>query len=266
MAQSAPHYSTYDNINKLRKLCGILFWLIFALAIFETAFSQLSIDILQANAAYILQVSNIVSIISIIIFFIAELVVDLFLVPMADNKRRDDFIDNSIGSTFSLEPSEGYYDNSEIQNGIYKVAVNLFENCFFTYNLITKLTYRKIIIPAFAGIGILILAYYGFNGQNTIAVTLLQFMFSTTVLGTLVKHLILLAKLQEIQKDWQNLFSKTTFKTDPESEAASIYRIWLNYETLHSRIPASVPQKVYEQNNPALTEKWIEVKSRYNIS
>ncbi|HCN48178.1 MAG TPA: hypothetical protein DIT10_03660 [Chryseobacterium sp.] len=266
MAQSAPHYATNKIINKIKSFSGFLFWLIFVLSIFENILPLLDLKISKEQTKIISNISTPINIISIIIFFFLELFIEVIMIPIADGKRRDDFLDNSIGSRFSLTQSNGYYDNDEVTPGLYKVAVNMFENCYFTHSLVKNITITRIVTPFIAVLAILVFAYYGFNQQSTIAVLLLQLLFSATIFGNLVKHIVLLVKLNQIEKDWTTLFNKPNFKANPETEAPTIYRNWLNYETLHSRIPASIPDKVYKKLNPQLTSDWIALKSQYNIS
>lgn len=53
--------------------------------------------------------------------------------PMAANERRKGFIDNSLGTKLLEKPVLNYYDNDSIEKGPYKMLVNCYENCFFTY-------------------------------------------------------------------------------------------------------------------------------------
>ena len=170
-------------------------------------------------------------------FFVLEIIVEYILIPQADSKRRDDFIDNAFGSTFSPSPSVGYYDTDEVQKGLYKAACNLFENSFFTYSLAKIITVRK-----------------------------MQALFSATLLGDLVKHMILLTRLHTIHDAWISLFQHSDLKSNTGKYQAIIYRHWLQYEALHSSIPAGIPDKVFRQHDTKLTKEWFNLKNRYNIN
>ncbi len=207
---------------------------------------------------------NSINIICILTFFILEVLVDHILSPQADSKRRDDFIDNSFGSKFSPNASIGYFDTAEIPHGLYKTACNLFENSFFTYSLVKSLTVRKTIVPTFVFLSISVFAYYGFK-QVPLALSVLQILFSAIILGDLIKHLILIAQLNIIHDAWINLFQLQDFKLDTDKYKALIYRYWLQYETLHARIPAGIPENVFSKLNPKLTQEWADMKTRYNI-
>src|SRR5665811_1070806 len=126
MAEFAPHSDLFTVINNLSSSTKILFWAILGFSVLPLILNEFYLP------EYIFDIVNILNIIGITAFFLIEILVDYVLLPQADSKRRDDFIDNSFGSKFSPKNSIGYYDNDEIGEGLYKASVNLFENCFFS--------------------------------------------------------------------------------------------------------------------------------------
>lgn len=259
MAVFSPHYNLYKIIKRISFISQIIFWLILVFSITPVVFNT------QLKSFGIENIINILNIITISIFFIITLISEYILLPIADSDRRDDFIDNSFGSAFSPENSIEYYDNEEIQLGIYKVAVNLFENCFFTFSLVKITTMKKIIWPSIILTSIIIFAYYGFK-ETPLAVSVLQALFSVNILGDLIKHLILYNRLKTIQDSFISLFQNEDLKTNITKYQASIYRYWLQYETWHSKINAGIPEKVFKKHNPTLTEKWQATKIKYRIN
>jgi hypothetical protein len=259
MAEFSPHTDIYkikvtlDNINRF------VFWLTLLLSILPIAF-QNSCQLYRYS-----DLINIINIIAIILFFIIEILNEYILLPLADNKRRDDFIDNSFGSRFSIKSSIDYYDNQEVEKGIYKAAVNQFENCFFTYSLVKIASISKIIIPTLMLIVMSIIAYYGFS-QVPFALTILQSFFSANIMGNLVKHLILMNRLSAIQDSWLQLFQNVNLSQEVSSYQPHILRYWLQYETLHSKINADISTRLFNENNEKLTRDWNNLKVKYNIA
>ncbi|WP_394900163.1 hypothetical protein, partial [Clostridium butyricum] len=49
--------------------------------------------------------------------------------------RRADLIDNSFGTKLSIKSSLDYYSNDDVNNSLYKILINIFENCFFHLQL-----------------------------------------------------------------------------------------------------------------------------------
>lgn len=259
MAKYTPHNSLFKSINSLSFLGKCFFWTILLLSIIPVVFKDF------CEAKHLLNLINIFNIIGISLFFLIEVVSDFILIPQADGKRRDDFIDNSFGSKFSTNNSIEYYDNDEVSKGLYKASVNLFENCFFTYSLVKYTTVQKIVIPSIMFLSIVVIGYYGFK-EVPFALSVLQALLSANILGLLVKHLILLNRLATIQDSWISLFQHEDIKSNTYKYQASIYRYWLQYEVLHSKINAGIPEKIYTKNNPSLTEEWGNMKVKYNIS
>lgn len=258
MAQFAPQYNLFVIIDKIRLCILWIFWFIFILSIVPAVLKLLNVKLNFEDLI------NTLNIICIICFFVLDIVVENILIPQADSKRRDDFIDNSFGSSFSSNPSIGYFDTMGLQQGLFKAASNLFENCFFTYSLVKAVTIRKTLLPTVVLLSIAVFAYYGFK-QVPFALTLLQALFSATVLGNLIKHFILMVRLHSIHDAWITLFQNQDIKSNTEKYRTLIYRYWLQYETLHSRIQAGIPDKIFNKLNPNLTKEWEEIKMRYNI-
>jgi len=260
MAEYAPQYNLFRIINRLTLVRQFVFWAILVFSILPIVFRE------YCGSQNLINLINIFNIIGISLFFILEVISDYILIPQADNKRRDDFIDNSFGSVFSPNNSIGYFDNDELSKGLYKASVNLFENCFFTYSLVKITTTKKIISPAIMLLFMLAFAYYGFKKDFPFALSVLQALFSANILGQLIKHLILLNRLTTIQDSWIALFQHIDIKTNTHKYQTSVYRLWLQYEALHSKINAGIPEKIYNKHNPPLTEEWKKMKSKYNIS
>lgn len=257
MADFSPHTDLYKVTSKLDRVNKITFWLILLLSIFPLIFTELYNE-------YKIHLLNILNIIGLSMFFIIETLNEFILIPLADNKRRDDFIDNSFGSKFSIKNSIDYYDNDEINGGIYKAAVNQFENCFFTYSLIKISTVSKIVIPTIMFIVMSIIAYYGF-AEVPFALTILQAFFSANIIGNLVKHFILMNRLSAIQDSWLQLFQNTNLENEIANFQPYVYRYWLQYETLQSKINANISSAVFNKQNAKLTEDWNQLKIKYNI-
>ncbi|MES2382162.1 MAG: hypothetical protein V4538_14040 [Bacteroidota bacterium] len=258
MANFAPQYDLFKISNKLSAIGLYVFWIILILSCIPLICNNFCV---KHN---LIDTLNILNIIGISLFFCTELINEFILIPEADNKRRDDFIDNSFGSKFSTNNSIGYYDNDEINKGLYKAAVNLFENCFFTYSLVKSKTISKIILPIIIFIVLILLAFYGFK-QVPIALTILQGIFSANILGQVIKHFILFNKLSSIQDSWILLFQNNDLKSDTIKYQSHIYKYWLHYETLHSKINAGISDKFFIKHNLSLIEAWKKLKHKYNI-
>lgn len=258
MAQSAPHYGMRKIINTMKAVTMAIFWAIFAFSVVPFIVKRYFPDIDLDDAL------NTLNIISICVFFILDVTTEYILTPVMEGIRRDDFLDNSFGTTFSLHSSVKYFDNEDLPHGMFKAAANLFENCFFTYSLVKALTIYKILIPAIIMVFVAACTYFGFKAVP-FALSFLQVLFSAKLLGSVLKHCILLVRLGQIQSDLISLFQQPDFNVNSQSHHVNVLRLLLQYETLHSSTPADIPDRVFKKLNDKLTSDWQSTRIRYNI-
>ena len=81
----------------------------------------------------------------------------------------------------------------------------------------------------------------------------------------ILKHIILINRLSVILDNWILLFQNEDVKSHTYNYQSFIYRYWLQYETLHSKINADIPKKIFIKNNSTLTIEWENLKSKHNI-
>jgi hypothetical protein len=258
MSDFTPHNDLFNKINVLTKISNFLFWAIFLLTVLPLLVESI-FDITKYD-----DFLNIINIVLICFLFSLDILIELILIPIANNKRIDDFLDNSLGTNFSQKNSINYYDNDKIEFGLYKVTVNLFENCFFTKSLLSKSYLNKIILPIIFIIVLIISTYTGFK-NNPFALTILQTLLSINILGNLIKYIILVIKLNSIEDNLNSLFQNKNFKTNLSQYEPSIYRYWIKYETLISKINPDISSKTFEKSNELLTSEWEAFKKKHNI-
>ena len=259
MATFSPQYNPHKVTATVRLVNDWVFWIVFVLAFVPICFPDF------CETELVKSILNVINVISILLFFTLEIVIEFILFPQSEQKRRDDFLDNSFGSKFSTANSIDYYNNENLGHGLYKASSNLFENAFFTYSLIKALTFRKIIIPAIVLTSVWAMAYFGFQ-RVPVALSVLQILFSANVLGNLVKHLILLNKVSTIQDNWITTFQIEDFKTHTLKYQSNIYRNWLNYEAILSRIQPDISDSFFKKHNTRLTTEWEQIKTKYSIN
>lgn len=71
----------------------------------------------------------------IILYHVGEIFFD-FVLAFAEKAKRKDLFDNAFGTKLAVKNSEGYYTNTGLPPGVYKLGVNNYESCFFTYRIL----------------------------------------------------------------------------------------------------------------------------------
>ncbi|OGM30084.1 hypothetical protein A2801_03165 [Candidatus Woesebacteria bacterium RIFCSPHIGHO2_01_FULL_41_10] len=86
------------------------------------------------------------------------------LLPESENIRRSDYFHNTFGIPTTDDSSEEYFTNDDIERGFYKMAVNMFENCFFSLKVSSEMLLRSMIKML---VFVLILIYFAYMAFKT---------------------------------------------------------------------------------------------------
>jgi hypothetical protein len=256
MARYSPQFNAFKLVLKFDKINFYLTWSAFILALVPIIIDQF--DLIKKNNEDVKTIIEIFSMIVILAGFIIVSIKDFYLFPKAETKRRHDFIDNGLGVTFSLRNSEDYYTNNDLTPGMYKLGVNLFQNVYFT-TLISKKMRPKHIWKAssFAGVFILI-AIYGLK-NSPIALPILQFLFSASILGDLIKLLLFVNRNEKILDQ-----VKTFFSAGVKNESI-ILKNYIEYETNLAWGMILLDDTIFNKYNTETEQEWQAIKNRYNI-
>lgn len=255
-----PQKNSFELIVKLRKLNSYLMYAIFVISICSF-YVAVDYKIWGIPFKMVLDSLNVLLMIS---FSGLTFTIDYSLFPNAEKIRRIDFINNSFGSRFNLVQSENYFSNEEVGQGIYKAAVNLFENCLFTFKISKKMRPDKIAKSLIFCVWVICLAVQGFKNSQ-VSVPLLQLFLSANILGELVKLLIFVDRNGSYFNDLVNLFSNKDFKSDVLKYLPQFLKIYSDYETNLAWGRIQLDSKIYNELNPILSEKWQKIKNELEI-
>ncbi|MFV0331537.1 MAG: hypothetical protein ACK5KL_17225 [Dysgonomonas sp.] len=260
MRRQLPYTLSYKTLGFWRKIETIFLWSAFSISMI---FSILSIECVSKlhNFETLIKFLNVLNYISIIGYGLLYIAVEIIMQPIVSGERRKGFIDNSLGTKLLEKPVTGYYDNDSIKNGAYKMMVNCYENCFFTYNIVKHMLLKTICKNTLLFFVLLLFAYYGFK-DNAIAIPILQIFLSSLFLIELVYHLVFYFKLKGLCEQFRSIFSDKQNQTKITQYA--IY-MTLEYETALAYNKSPNSNSVYKKLNDRLTAEWEEIKERYEI-
>jgi hypothetical protein len=201
----------------------------------------------------------------IVAYYIVNVVSEVFLYPAAARQRRLNFIDNSLGSRFLGKDSYGYFSNDEISTGPFKLAVNCFENLFFTYN-IAKAMRRGIAArnAVLAGV-FLTFAYIGIQ-NNSVGLPVVQIFLSSLFLTELIHHLHFVAKLSVLLDKFKMFFMEAMKERGERSKIHYPISLLLEYETTLAYNKAPTSDRIYAKIKDRLSEEWDELKDYYQVA
>lgn len=248
MNRIVPHKVNYDTTSLITKF---QFWLM----ILGTVASLVTIVLILPECIKAF-VDIIICIISII-YFILEIIFSSFFIK-AEQSRIDDYIDNALNSQLSDENSENYYTNEEIQKSIYKLGVNGYENAFFSKNVVKAMIKKQ--LPLFICVLVIYLASIFFI-EKKLLIKIFQLILPIYIIKEFIKIYSFNSRLQIVLDFYKKIF--TTVKL--EDRDPLIINNIISYEKLISSYNMQLDSKIFHKLNDDSSQKWINLKKRYNI-
>src|SRR5438552_7592092 len=154
MAKLVPHDVDYKKVNFVENINDKI--------LYSSAILSIAIIVIdngdyfkKENQEGLLNLFNGILGILAISYFAIDIIRN-YLFQLAEEHRRSDFVDNSLGTTVGQKNSEGYFSNDTLKEGTFKMGVNCFENSFFTYKVTNRMI-RKVLVKSIVVI-LLILA------------------------------------------------------------------------------------------------------------
>lgn len=251
-----PFRKTFSNAKKCEQLAE---YSLYAATLFTLGIAIFKyITDHESNAVIIL---NGLVIFSILIYHIL-IVVENYLFFEASRQKRADLIDNSFHTQLAEDNSEQYYSNDNLGSGLYKLAVNSFENTFFTYNISKEMLLPVWLKNALFGFFILVLSIYGYN---QILILVLQVSLPMILLIRALKLTFFVQKVSDLNERFRSLFNDLKSKNKYSEKTPEILISVIDYESTLSWGNVLLDDNLYEKLNPELTEKWEQMKNRYGI-
>lgn len=251
-----PYLGSFEQSNLFNKYAKLALWIsaimlgiAYAIRTYYSDYSELSDFLSKINCFFIVSYS-VLSFVSDVIFYQASI------------QRREDFIDNSFKTTIADNRSVDYYTNDHIASGIYKMAVNGFENSLFTYNIANKMTTSLWIKNILFAIFILLFAIFGYDNAF---VLLIQLSLPILLLQEAIKHTLFVSRIKRVYENYRRLFNELKNKPDCKFKRPEILLNILDYETTLTYGTTLLNSKIYNKLNPELSVKWNHMKTEYNI-
>lgn len=211
-----------------------------------------------------LSISNVINTINC--FFIMGYAISEFIVKhsfyKASSKKRFDFIDNSFETSFSEDNSIDYYSNDDIEKGIYKMAVNGFENSLFTYNIAKRMLKGLWIKNGFIATSFICLAIIGFNNAF---IMLLQLTLPLLLLSRAIKQTIFVNRINSVFENYRRLFQDLKNNVAEDHKNPEILINVIEYEAILSWGCILLNSNIYNLLNADLSKKWEKMKIKYEI-
>lgn len=251
-----PFRNAFDYAKLYDKYANYVLWISTLLIIIAFL-----LKVFYPNLSYISNIINKVNCLFIVAYAVLNFITDYIFYKASYHKRLD-FIDNSFNTSYSEENSSEYYSNDDIENGIYKLAVNSFENSLFTYIISKKMLIKIWIKNTLIALIFLVLAIFGYENAF---VLLLQLALPILLLSKAIKLTIFVNRVNQVYENYRKLFQNIKSNRDNEFASPEILINVIEYEATLSWGSILLDSKIYNSMNDELSKAWEEIKIKYEI-
>lgn len=249
-----PYSVSYETVERLNKHADILLYTTTALSIVISVLGYF--DLFPGLRTTLIGVNILLICIYIFLDNRAN-----YIFTKAEMKRRLDWLDNSFGTNFSGKRSQGYFTNEHLSPGLYKLAVNCFENGHHTHFIISKMLGRIIVQTI---VIILIFIASAYIGNREIIRMFFELSLPAILFQKLIKALYFSSRIADVQDRFKLLFNDL-MKVGFENKTAEALRDILEYETALSWASTPLSSRVFKKYQNSLASDWEELKTEYQI-
>jgi hypothetical protein len=256
MARIVPHQHLMDRSKTFERVSGIFIIVSSVLSIILVAMSS---DWSQDD--YIIKALNAINCAAIFLVFLFETLFNYFFY-IAGTAKRLDFIDNSLGTDFTDSKSQEYFSNDKLPKGIFKMAVNCFENSFFTSQVSSKMlvtSWIKVIAV------VLIFVFSAAWGERQIVLTLFQLSLPIMMAQNVVRLTQFSTRISGIYQSFLVLFNDIKQSKSHNTKEPEMLKLIMDYQTTLSWGGILLDSKIFNSINPKLSKDWEEIKKKYEI-
>ena len=243
----------YDSAKNLDLGITALFWVI--------AFLTLTILCTSKSVALIQDKVKVAYIILVIGHFFASIILSLYLIPLAERKRRRQMLSDALGTPLIQEKTQLYYNN-DYAPSISRLGAIVMENSLFSKEVATRMLLPiRFIAGAYLLVWFILFTVRQSDLDVLLAVT--QIVFS----GAIAVRWIQMEFLRfRHEQTYEALYSHFLggHKLSPKSEA-TILDAFANYETTKANSGVILSSKIFNQINAELTSKWQGIRAELKI-
>ena len=249
-----PNSASYEQVERLSSISDIF--------LYTTTVLSIGISLL-GHYNYLPDLKDTLIIINIMLVCVFVFLDNRanYIFTKAEMNRRLDWLDNSFGTNFSGKKSEGYFTNEHLSPGLYKLAVNCFENSYHTQFIISKMQ-LKIIIQTI--IIVLFFIVSASIGNKEVIRLFFELSLPVVLIQKLIKVTIFTSRMADVHNRLKLLFNDL-MKTGFDNKTAEALRDILEYETALSWASTPLSSKVFQKYKDKLAGDWEEYKKNYNI-
>lgn len=246
--------SRHDEVTDLyemSKKLELLEQILFALDVIAALVSLIPHDVISKAAVSI-------QVIMALLYFISNTVDDGVFWYKAEKERRKNSIQNGLGIRLGELDTDGYYNNN-LQPSISKCAMNTLESNFFSKNIAEKMILKKSILTIIAVVVFVVSCMFVENVN--IVLIIAQTAFSSYVL---VDFLMLFFYKMRMESLYAIAYNILILNNADRENVAWLISYILEYEAIKAHYKVRLDEKIFNDNNDSLSEKWETILEHRN--
>ena len=254
MSRSDPIRKSYfDAVQQAEKVFGWLFYL-------NALLSFCTLLVEQKRHPDVYDVVLVLFSISVVAMFALGLTLRLYLMPRAEDKRRQDFFSSACNVSLIHQQTDGYYNN-DVKDPIKRMAAQVLENSLFSKEIALRMARRERVKVAIYVLIWLILLQNRRTDLGWI-VAASQAIFSEQILSKWFRLEWLRVRFEKTFDDVFRLFQSRP--TVPQFNAQALEALSM-YETAKSNAAVTLSSEMFDDLNPSLSAEWDKVKKTLRI-
>lgn len=240
----------------LRKADSISDWLFIVTALLS--FAALLVE--KSDYPNIYNLAQGAFILCAIGLFVMGQAVRLYFWPRAEDRRREEFLSNTLGVNLTHERTTGYYNNNET-DPIRRMGIAVLENTHFTKNISLHMAWEERVRIAIY-VALWLAALLGRNTDLGWLAVAAQALFSEQLLSRWLRIEWLRRKSEEIHAELRKIFVSL-----PAADMlrAFVLDAFSTYEAAKSNAGVVVSSSLFERLNPPLSAEWESIKTSMRL-
>lgn len=253
MTRLVPFETKYDQIRNLEKGAFLLLILTSILIISIWALEKFYDTETNTKFTNLKEIAKVISYVTMVGYLIINLIAKI-LFHTAENRKRNDLIDNSFGTKYSDENTEGYYNNDETENGIKKLALNSYESSFHTENTLKAMVNKDLIILVIVSIPFFLSIFS--KGGSDIVRLLFEISIPVTLLSQFIVLLIYYFNVMAINERFKIEFTNIGTSSLNEKDIPKLLIPIMEYYSIKSWANTNLDSKIFKKYNAKISENW----------
>lgn len=254
MSRSDPiRTSHFDAVQRAEKASD---WLFFLNALLS--FCSLLVD--QKTHPDVYDVVLLLFSISVVTMFALGSILRLYLIPRAEDRRRQDFFSSACNVSLIHQQTDGYYNN-DFKDPIKRMAAQVLENSLFSKEIALRMARRERVKVAIYTLIWLVLLHNRRTDLGWI-VAASQAVFSEQILSKWFRLEWLRVRFEKTFDDVFRLFQTRPSVAQFNAHALDALSM---YETAKANAAVTLSSEIFDDLNLALSAEWDQVKATLRI-